>query len=202
MSKEQARLHFRQRRSLVKAPAREAAGELLARHALSRLGNISAPAPTVAAYLSVGTEPPTLPLLTALHDAGFRVAVPVCEPEFRLSWTRWYPGVPLQPGLFPSLAEPAGPRFSLEQPGSVHTFLVPALAADAAGARMGKGGGYYDRFLARARAAGNAAPAVAVVYSEEFVAAGTFESSPLDMGMDGVLTPSGWQELPAHPVYT
>lgn len=202
MSKEQARLHFRQHRALREVPAREAAGALMARHALHRLGRAPSPAPTVAGYLSIGSEPPTLPLLTALHDAGFRVAVPVCEPDYRLSWAHWYPGVELRAGLFPSLAEPAGPRFDLAQPGSVHTFLVPALAADAAGARMGKGGGYYDRFLARARAAGNAAPAAAVVYEEEFVAAGSFESSPLDMAMDAVLTPSGWQELPARPVYT
>ena len=128
--------------------------------------------------------------------------MPVCEPDRRLSWCRWTPGVELVPGLFPSVPEPAGPRLPVQDLPDLSLLLVPALAVDRAGARMGKGGGYYDRFLAGFRAAGGTAPAVGVVYDHEFVPAPSWASDSLDQPMNAVLTPSQWTELPERPVYS
>lgn len=202
MSKIQARAEFLQsRRDLTDADRRHAA-EALAKEGMAAVAGMLPAGATVAGYLSVGGEPGTAGLLTALTDAGYRVVVPICEPDRRLSWSYWTPGVEMAPGLFDSLLEPAGARYTATDLPGLGLILVPALAADDAGGRMGKGGGYYDRFLARLRACGNATPAVAVVYDHEFVPAGRFETTPLDAPVDGVLTPSGWHELPAKRMYT
>lgn len=202
LNKDQARQQFLQaRRNLAESERLRAAG-LLAAGGLRGAEELLAPSATVACYLSVGTEPGTAELLAGLHAAGYRVVVPVCEPDRRLSWCYWSPGIDMVPGLFGSLLEPAGKRYAASELPSLDLVFVPALAADDAGGRMGKGGGYYDRFLAGLRADGNAAPAVAVVFDHEFVPAGSFETTPLDAVVDAVLTPSGWHQVPAARVYT
>ena len=200
--KDVARTAYRRRRRELPADVPPAAGRALAARAFSAMAEIVPSSATVAAYLSAGREPDTAPLLTGLHERGYDVVVPVCEPDRMLSWCRWTPGVPLVPGLFPSVPEPAGPRLQVEELPDLKLLLVPALAVDRDGVRLGKGGGYYDRFLAGLRSAGNSIPAVAVVYDSEFAPAGSWTSDSLDEPVTGVLTPSQWTELPAPPVYS
>lgn len=195
-----ARSEFRRLRRRLPPAAAHDAGAGLARHALAVLPDLVPPGGTVAAYLSARTEPDTAPLLEGLVTAGYDVVLPVCEPERRLSWCRWVPGTALQPGLFPSVPEPAGPRLSLHDLPGLDLVFLPALAIDSAGVRMGQGGGYYDRFLAGLRAAGNSVPAVGTVYDHEFVPAGSWESDTLDQPVDAALTPSGWTRLPLRRV--
>ena len=202
MSKERARADFLQARRALPDTERQHAAAGLAERGLAWVTERLPAGATVTAYLAVGSEPGTAGLLTGLTEAGYRVAVPICEPDRRLSWCYWTPGIDMAPGLFGSLLEPVGPRYAAADLAGLALILVPALAADDAGGRMGKGGGYYDRFLARLRADGNPTPAVAVVYDHEFVPACRFETTPLDAPVDGVLTPSGWHELPAKHMYT
>ena len=198
--KDLARQNFRRQRRELPPAAPPAAGRSLAARAFSVIPGLVPSGSTVAAYLSAGSEPATADLLTGLHERGYDVVVPVCEPGRLLSWCRWTPGVPLVPGLFPSLPEPAGPRLAVQDLPELKLLLVPALAVDRDGVRMGQGGGYYDRFLAGLRAAGNSAPAVGVVYNHEFVPARSWRSDALDQPVDAVLTPSQWTELPVHAV--
>ncbi|MBD8044071.1 5-formyltetrahydrofolate cyclo-ligase [Arthrobacter sp. Sa2BUA2] len=156
----------------------------------------------VACYLPMGSEPDTSRLLEDLFAAGHTVLVPVCEPERQLSWRRWAPGTELAAGLFPGIPEPVGPRLGLDAVKGLDLLFIPALAADAAGTRMGKGGGYYDRFLARFRAAGGTGRTVAVVYDHEFLPAGELPADALDAPVDGILTPSGFKPVPSSGVYT
>lgn len=202
LSKDQARRDFQHMRRELTDAQREDAELAIARLGLTRVREAVPPGGTVAGYLSVGTEPGTGALLRGLVDAGYRVVVPICEPEHQLSWSDWTPGIAMTPGLHASLLEPAGTRHDISDLPGLGLIFVPALAADSAGGRMGKGGGYYDRFLARLRADGSAAPAVAVVYTHEFVPAGSFESTPLDAVVDEVLTPSSWQGVPVQRMYT
>lgn len=199
--KSRAREEYRRLRRELAPAAPLAAGQALAGHALAAIPDLVPSGSTVAGYLSAGREPGTAPLLTGLHDLGYDVVVPVCEPDRRLLWCHWRPGTPLVPGLFPSVPEPAGPRLPPSDLPGLNLVLVPALAVDRAGVRMGKGGGYYDRFLADLRAAGNPAPAVGVVYDHEFAPAGRWPADPFDQPMDAVLTPSGWSWLRPRPVY-
>ncbi len=202
LPKDLARNEYRRRRRELPAADVTAAGRALASRAFSVIPALVSPGATVAAYLSAGREPDTAPLLAGLHERGYDVVVPVCEPERRLSWCRWTPDSSLVPGLFPSVPEPAGPRLPVQELPGLELLLVPALAVDAAGMRMGKGGGYYDRFLAGFRAGGNTAPAVGVVYDHEFAAPGSWVSDSLDQPVNAVLTPTQWTELPVDRVYS
>jgi 5-formyltetrahydrofolate cyclo-ligase len=105
-------------------------------------------AATVAAYVSMGREPGTGPLLRALKDAGKRVILPVLLPDGDLDW-----GVHTgDEGLVPArlgLLEPAGPSLGVDAVATADVVLVPGLAVASTGMRLGRGGGSYDRALGR-----------------------------------------------------
>ena len=143
----------------------------------------------VCAYISMGNEPPTGQLLDALAAAGHIVYVPVCEPNFQLTWTRWSPGAQMAPSLLAPVMEPMGVRLPFAQLGAVRAIFVPALAVDASGVRLGQGGGYYDRFLANV----TAVPLAAVIYAHEFLSAGSLPRAPLDVPVAYAITPAGHQ---------
>lgn len=101
---------------------------------------------TVAAYVSVGREPGTGLLLDALRAAGKRVLLPVLRADNDLDWCLFDGDLaPASRGLL----EPAGPRLGVEAIAEAQVVLVPGLAASADGDRLGRGGGSYDRALAR-----------------------------------------------------
>ena len=105
-------------------------------------------AATVAAYVSVGREPGTARLLDALRAAGKRVILPVLLPDLDLDWAV-YDG---RDSLAPAgrgLLEPIGPRLGVDAVATADVVLVPGLAVSADGHRLGRGGGSYDRALAR-----------------------------------------------------
>lgn len=106
-------------------------------------------AATVAAYVSVGSEPGTGALLSGLLAAGKRVLLPVLLPDNDLDWAVLRSEDDLVPAR-KGLLEPAGPRVGPEAIATAEVLLVPGLAAGADGVRMGKGGGSYDRALNRA----------------------------------------------------
>ena len=103
---------------------------------------------TFAAYLGVGSEPPTLPLLSALADAGHRVLLPVCEPDLELSWVYWTPESGFVRSRFAPIQEPVGERHGTAVMRDATAIFLPATAVDFSGNRIGQGGGYYDKFLA------------------------------------------------------
>lgn len=140
---------------------------------------------TVCAYLPVGSEPGSAELLDALSDLCDEVLLPVtAEGEDRpLSWGRYIPGT-LTPARF-GLQEPRGPWLPPDAIARADLVLVPALAVDRTGVRLGRGGGFYDRSLALC-AAGT--PLVAVVRDQEVVDA--LPHDPHDVRVTHALTPS------------
>lgn len=105
-------------------------------------------AATVAAYVSVGREPGTGPLLDALVAAGKRVILPLLLPDNDLDWALYDgPGSLERAGR--GLLEPLGQPLGREAVSTADAVVVPALAVDRAGMRMGRGGGSYDRALGR-----------------------------------------------------
>lgn len=120
-------------------------------------------AATVAAYVSVGSEPGTGLLLDALVAAGKRVLLPVLRPDNDLDWAV-YAGpddlVKAVRGLF----EPTGARLGVDAVRTADMVLVPGLAASSAGDRLGRGGGSYDRALARVLPG---TPVAVVLYADE-----------------------------------
>lgn len=138
------------------------------------------PGSTVAAYLAVGTEPGTAALLAALADREVRVLLPVLLPDRDLDWASAADGV--RPGPH-GLLEPAGARLGRDAVADCSLVVVPALAVDRAGNRLGRGGGSYDRALRRTRGL-----VVALLHDGESVVA--LPAEPHDAPVDALVTPS------------
>jgi 5-formyltetrahydrofolate cyclo-ligase len=122
--------------------------------------------------------------MSALAEAGHGLSLPVMEGKGRpLIFRAWTPGDPLAEVTW-GIREPL-PAAPVVEPDVV---LVPLLAFDHAGHRLGYGGGFYDRTLERLRAA-KPVVAIGLAYDEQRV-----DSVPhhdYDQRLDWVLTPSG-----------
>ncbi len=105
-------------------------------------------AATVAAYVALGNEPGTGPLIERLHELGRRVILPVLLPDNDLDWAVYQGPTALVPASR-GLLEPAGPRLGPAAVATADVVLCPGLAVDRDGTRLGKGGGSYDRALSR-----------------------------------------------------
>ncbi|MEU7035696.1 5-formyltetrahydrofolate cyclo-ligase [Streptomyces sp. NPDC046237] len=190
------------RRQLLAARARltshdvEAAGERLARGArhLAELAEAS----TVAAYVSVGREPGTRALLDALRANGARVLLPVLLPDNDLDWAA-YEGAERLAKAGRGLLEPTGPRLGPDAVCAADVVLLPGLAVDGRGMRLGRGGGSYDRVLARLARAGADPALVVLLYANEVVA--RVPEKPHDHPVHAVVTPEGVRrfERPQEP---
>ena len=151
-------------------------------------------ADTVAAYWPLGTEPDTRALIDALLERGVRVVLPVLLADRDLDWAV-YQGEPaaLEGGGAGTL-RPQGSTLGADFVLRARVMIVPALAVTATGVRIGRGGGSYDRVLARiaeAAAAGQPAPwTCAFLYEGEL---GTLEPTavePHDRPVDAACTAS------------
>lgn len=172
----------RARSQLDRVTARTA----IAEHLRPRLLQCS----VVCAYLPLATEPLLPALLDELSAAGVRVLVPMVAADAPLDWTA-YP-TPFTTG--PSgVAEPIGPPLGSGALTSADVILVPALAVDSAGHRLGRGGGHYDRSLALLRVDGRE-PAtgrtelVAVLFDGEVLPTVPFDDH--DVAVQAVVTPT------------
>jgi len=148
---------------------------------------------TVCAYLPFGTEPGTAALADALAAGGARVLLPVILPSpGPLDWAEYTGEADLVPSRLRGIREPGGKRLGTDAVGAAELILVPALAVDRRGVRLGRGAGHYDRSLVFAAAG---ATLLAVVRDEELVE--RLPGEPHDVRMSGALTPGrGVLELP------
>jgi 5-formyltetrahydrofolate cyclo-ligase len=160
---------------------RAAAGRLL-RDAVLQLPEAQM-AGAVAAYISVGTEPDTRGLVFALWKRGTYVLLPLLRPDHDLDWASYEGPDSLAPGPH-GLLEPTEPPRGVTGITSADLVIVPALAADLRGYRLGRGGGSYDRALARV---GPAVPTVALLYDGELL--DEVPAGPLDQRVSSVAQP-------------
>jgi 5-formyltetrahydrofolate cyclo-ligase len=140
-------------------------------------------AATVAAYVSVDTEPGTGPLLDGLLALGRRVIVPVVLPDLDLDWAV-YDGPGSLARARRGLLEPTGPRLGLEAVATADVVLTPGMAVDRSGMRLGQGGGCYDRALARVPVG---TFTCTLLYDEELLDA--VPTAPHDRPVTAVVTP-------------
>jgi 5-formyltetrahydrofolate cyclo-ligase len=195
-AKDLIRAAHRRRRAAMTSLEREDAGTALAKHGSAWAASvIPGGDATVCVYLGVGAEPPTLPLIAALHDDGHRVLLPVCEPGRELEWVVWAPGIELARSRFAPILEPVGTRHGIDAAGEAAALFIPATAVDLAGSRIGQGGGYYDKFLGHLASAGKHVPLAAVLYDGELLPAGAIPVEEFDRPVPGVVLPSGFRDL-------
>lgn len=175
---------YRRRRHRHPARGHDAVCESLTTHALEAVKGMD----RVAAYVSVGHEPCTRLLLERLTERGVRVLLPVLGPHLSRSWAYYRGAADLAeraPGRPP---EPSGRVLPPEEIGRVDALLIPALAVDRGGRRLGQGGGWYDRLLPL-RADG--VRVFAMVHDDELVA-GPLPTEAHDEPVDAVITPEEW----------
>jgi 5-formyltetrahydrofolate cyclo-ligase len=153
--------------------AAKAAARKLARARRATLTNIEAPArlaeamlaqhappegAIVAGYWPMGDEMDPRPLMLALASRGHAIALPITPPRGQpLAFRAWAPGAALSPGPMGTSEPVAGEELRPD------VLLVPLLAFDRAGRRLGYGGGYYDRTLATLPGA----KAIGIAYAEQ-----------------------------------
>ena len=121
---------------------------------------------TVAAFVSVPSEPPTHELCKAIADSGKTLLLPKLGPGLTRAWG-YFQGLDdlqqLAPGRPP---EPSGPAFDNDILREVDVMLIPALLVSRYGERLGQGGGWYDRAL---KEVNPEVPIGALVFPGEFV---------------------------------
>ena len=161
--KAELRAQILARRSALPVDRRTAAGRLI-RDAVLDAPQVQM-AGTVAAYYSIGAEPDTRGLVYALWKRGSYVLLPVLRPDGDLDWASYEGPDSLVPGPR-GLREPSEPPRGVGAVARADAVLVPALAVDRAGNRLGRGGGSFDRALARV---GPLVPLIALVYDDEIV---------------------------------
>ena len=138
----------------------------------------------VSAFSPMPGELDTGPLLARLHARGFRLCLPVMQgKKAPLGFRAWAPGDPMKAVTW-GILEPQDDKPVLEP----EIFLVPLLAFDRRGWRLGYGGGFFDRTLRAARAA-SAVVAVGLAIPEAEVDA--VPHLDYDERLDWVLTPAG-----------
>jgi 5-formyltetrahydrofolate cyclo-ligase len=141
-----------------------------------------APPGIVGAYHPTSKEFNCLPLAARLAAQGWTISLPVVTGAAPLIFRRWMPGEPLRRGgrgmMEPFSGEVVRPTL----------LLIPLLAFDARGYRLGYGGGHYDRTLDSLRRSGPVT-AVGVAFDEQEVA--QLPVGPYDEPLDWILTPSG-----------
>jgi 5-formyltetrahydrofolate cyclo-ligase len=151
------------RRRAMSAEERAAAGRQV-RDAVLGLPEMQM-AGTVAGYVSMGAEPETRGLLFALWKRGTYVLLPVLRADGDLDWASYEGPDSLAPGLR-GMLEPTERRRGVTAITSADLVIVPALAIDRGGRRLGRGGGSYDRALARV---GASIMTVALLHDGELV---------------------------------
>jgi 5-formyltetrahydrofolate cyclo-ligase len=181
-TKAEIRTAILSRRRAVPDEVRRAESEDLRR----RLTGLARPGDTVCAYVPVGSEPGSVAMLDSLVGAGVDVLLPVAREDeggrpLPLSWGV-YRG-DLVTARF-GLREPPAPHLPATTIGIAATVIVPALAVDRAGSRLGRGAGFYDRSLAMADPS---ARLIAMVRDDEVL--DQLPAEPHDVAMTHALTP-------------
>ncbi len=137
---------------------------------------------TVAAYVSVRGEPGTQAVIERLSATGVAVVLPLLRDDFDLDWAAYVPSA-WRSGRF-GLVEPSGAALGLDAIQQADLILCPGVAGTTSGRRLGRGGGSYDRALARARPT---AFRSLLLYDDEVLE--DVPAEPHDQYIDALVTP-------------
>ncbi|MHC0053849.1 5-formyltetrahydrofolate cyclo-ligase [Actibacterium sp. D379-3] len=140
----------------------------------------------ISGYVPIRTEVSPLSAMAAMA-ASARIAVPVVQgPGLPLTFREWTPGCAMTEGAFGAPVPVTGADLVPE------VLIVPLLAFDARGYRLGYGGGFYDRTLEGLRAKG---PVLAIGFAYAAQQVGAVPVDPTDQRLDMIVTEAGVQRL-------
>jgi 5-formyltetrahydrofolate cyclo-ligase len=176
-------------RASLSAAEQVSAGQGLAAHGLEFL-QIATPSKTsVSAFAPMADELRVWPLLRRLASDGFRLCLPVMQGKGRpLVFRAWTQGDAMDSGVW-GIAEPKADKPVVEP----DVLLMPLLAFDSQGWRLGYGGGFYDRTLHRLRGMKRVVTVGLAFDAQEVDAVPRLD---YDERLDWVLTPSGPRKMP------
>jgi 5-formyltetrahydrofolate cyclo-ligase len=184
------RIRQRAARQALSAERLAAAATALHAQLFPRLAGVR----QIAAYLPIGAEPGSLDLLDELLAGGTAVLLPVVDDAAELDWGAYTGRQEVVLGAR-GTRRPTGRRLGADAVAGADIVLVPALAVDHQGTRLGRGAGYYDRALARIR---TGIPVVALLHDGELVP--RLPTDPWDRPVTAVSSPGQeWTELPLVP---
>lgn len=145
------------------------------------------PAGSIGVCVAIRGEVDCLPLVARLAEAGWQAAMPVVSiVDAPMTFRRWWPAAPMTTDPFGIPVPDAG---TVPMP---QVLLLPLVAFDAAGYRLGYGGGYFDRTLA---ACGQRPLTVGVGFDACAVA--SIEPEAYDIPLDNIVTESGIRRFKA-----
>jgi len=167
------------RRKSLPDDVREDAGMAIAERAISLIGSLH-PA-SVALYLPIGSECMTRPLISNVVEMGVEAGLPAVVDGIGLVFRRYRPGDRLVDGVLGTREPaPAAPRVQPE------LFVVPVVAFDRSGRRLGYGRGYYDSAITALRDAGQQPRLLGIAFSVQEVEA--IPAEPHDVHLDYLVT--------------
>jgi len=141
----------------------------------------------VAGYWAVGGELPLHAALAGLQARGQQYHLPVLRAGRRLAFAPWRRGIDLQANRY-GIPEPVCAPADLVAPAALELVLVPLLAFDRRGHRLGTGGGFYDRTFAFLRGAARPAQPVLVGIGYSFQETAAIAAQDWDVPMDFIAT--------------
>lgn len=145
----------------------------------------------VVAFLPLVHEPPIEKILLNLINRKINIFVPVVKPSRQLAWVRWVPDAPSVHNVI-GIDEPVGEEYGSEIFLDADIRLMPALAVDIEGHRLGQGGGFYDTLCA-AMTEQHLQSTYTVIFDEDLLDGLPYEEH--DFITPAVLTPSGPRRL-------
>ncbi len=146
---------------------------------------------TVVAFLPLIHEPPIEKILLNLINRKINIFVPVVKPSRQLAWVRWAPDAPSVHNIL-GIDEPVGDEYGSEIFLNADIRLMPALAVDINGHRLGQGGGFYDTLCANLTDQ-HLISTYTVIFDEDLLDGLPYEDH--DFVTPAVLTPSGVRSL-------
>jgi 5-formyltetrahydrofolate cyclo-ligase len=190
-------MRLRELRKTIPIDQHQRHSNLLCAHVRNRFSQRGEPTlrgMVVAGFWPLAEEPDIRPLLTWLHEQGAHVALPaVAGPGIPLEFHRWTPSDTLTEGAF-GVFEPVRTR-----PLTPDAVLVPTLGFGPNGERLGYGGGYYDRSLAKLAQDNRALVTIGIAWNEGRIPdAAEFQPASHDFVLQAIATPAGW--VPKAPI--
>ena len=184
-NRNELRRELRARRRALDAAARHTAAGKLAGLLAELAGYHSAR--HIAAYASVEGEMDPEPLMQQAYGSGKQLYVPRLPAKHAkiLQFVGWKPGTPMQPNRI-GIPEPADDKNTVIAPEKLDLVLVPLVAFDCRGQRLGTGGGYYDRTFAFLKSGATRPLLLGLAY--EFQRLDHIEAEPWDVPLNGVVT--------------